>query len=350
VRRINARYPWSLASSGLLSWRDLLRMAGASVSLERAASHLPLSDYSRWHTMDDADAAEWIATSFGRNALEYLFEPMLEGFYFQAPEQMSRAWAAILWSFGTRRHGTTALAGGMGSLPEALAQRLDVRRETPVTLIEPEASGVCVETRSGVLRADYVVLATTASAARAMYTPWNDVETRLLSTTYSTSMTISLAVPNGVSTETVGESIYGMLIPRNERQVIAAVALESRKCRQYVPQGELLNVMLSGSAGARLLRAPEEAVLAEVLPELETYFPGIESDIEFAHFSRWPEAEPCSPIGRSECLLQYRQLWRPHMKVILAGDYMSTPCTEGAAESGRWAANAVGKALASDLT
>jgi hypothetical protein len=29
------------------------------------------------------------------------------------------------------------------------------------------------------------------------------------------------------------------------------------------------------------------------------------------------------------------------MKVILAGDYMGIPCTEGAAESGQWAANAL---------
>lgn len=33
--------------------------------------------------------------------------------------------------------------------------------------------------------------------------------------------------------------------------------------------------------------------------------------------------------------------WRPEMKVILAGDYMSIPCTEGAAESGHWAATAL---------
>ena len=34
------------------------------------------------------------------------------------------------------------------------------------------------------------------------------------------------------------------------------------------------------------------------------------------------------------------------MKVILAGDYMSIPCTEGAAESGKWAASALVDAAA----
>ena len=99
--------------------------------------------------------------------------------------------------------------------------------------------------------------------------------------------------------------------------------------------------MLGGSAGSRLMQAPEGQVLAEVLPELQRYFPGIDRRIEFAHFSRWAQAEPRSPVGRSRDLQQYRQLWHPGMKVILAGDYMSIPCTEGAAESGNWAATAL---------
>jgi oxygen-dependent protoporphyrinogen oxidase len=108
-----------------------------------------------------------------------------------------------------------------------------------------------------------------------------------------------------------------------------------------VPHGELLNVMLGGSAATRLMQAPERQVLAEVLPELQRYFPGIDRRIGFAHFSRWALAEPRSPVGRSRDLQQYRQRWHPGMKVILAGDYMSIPCTEGAAESGDWAATAL---------
>jgi oxygen-dependent protoporphyrinogen oxidase len=344
VRRTNPRYPWTVATSGLLSWRDTFRLARASLSIARRTRHLPLSDYSKWHMLDDEDAAEWIAASFGTEALEYIFEPMLEGFYFQAPEQMSRAWPAVVWTFGTRRKRATALAGGIGSLPEALARKLKVCLETPAEAIDTTAPGVRVITPAGLMRADHVVLATTASAARQLYAPEHDVERRLLRTDYSASINISFAIPDGVSAAKVARDIYGLLIPRRERQVIAAIGVESRKCGQYVPRGELLNVMLSGSAGSRLLRAPEEQVLAEVLPELQRYFPGIDGRIEFAHFCRWAQAEPRSPVGRSRDLHEYRRLWSPGMKVILAGDYMSTPCTEGAAESGEWAANALLKA------
>lgn len=341
VRRTNAAYPWSVATGGLLSWRDTFRMARASVSLVRATRHLPLSDYSKWHMLDDADAAEWIAASFGTDALEYVFEPMLEGFYFQAPEQMSRAWPAVMWSFGARRKGVIALADGMGSLPEALGQKVKVCMATPAEAIDTAGSGVRVQTPAGTLQADHLVVATTASVARRLYAPGCDVEERLLRTAYSASMNISFAVPKGISTARVPRNLYGVLIPRRERLVIAAIGLESHKGQRYVPQGELLNVMLSGSAGRRLMQASEGQVLAEVLPELQRYFPDIDRRIEFAHLSRWAEAEPRSPVGRSRDLQQYRQLWHPGMKVILAGDYMGIPCTEGAAESGNWAATAL---------
>ena len=341
VRRINAGYPWSVATSGLLSWRDTFRMARASLSLVRATRHLPLSDYSKWHVLDDADAAQWIAGCFGTDALEYVFEPMLEGFYFQAPEQMSRAWPAVVWSYGARRKNVTALAGGIGSLAQALGQTVKVCLAMPAEAIDTTGLGVGVQTPAGTLRADHLVLATTASVARQLYAPERDVERRLLRTGYSASMNISFAVPEGASTAKVAKDLYGVLIPRQERRVIAAIGVESRKCQRYVPHGELLNVMLCGSAGSRLMQAPEGQVLAEVLPELQCYFPGIDRRIEFAHFSRWAEAEPRSPVGRSRDLQQYRQLWHPGIKVILAGDYMSIPCAEGAAESGSWAATAL---------
>lgn len=338
VRRINARRPWTLLSSGLLGWRDALRMARASLALARTTGKLPLGDYSAWHSLDDADAAEWIVATFGKDALEYVFEPMLEGFYFQPPEQMSRAWPAVVWSFGARGKGAIALTGGIGSLPEALAQRLKVHLATPAESIEPSRAGVAVKSSAGTIRADYVVLATTASAARKLYAAEQEVERRLLSTDYSASINISIATREGVSTAKVASDVYGLLIPRQERRVIAAIALESRKCLSYVPAGELLNVMLSGTAGRRLIDAPDDDVLAEVLPGVERYFPGTERKIEFVHFSRWREAEPCSPVGRSRDLREYRRIWHAGMRVILAGDYMSIPCAEGAAESGEWAA------------
>ncbi len=338
---INADYPWMLATSGLLPFRDALRVASASIRLSRQTSGLLLSDYSQWHRFDIVDAAERLSATFGHEALECVFEPMLEGFYFQPPEQMSFAWPAAVWSFGLRRHRIMALANGIGSLPEALARTVDVRLNTPVQSLDVNGSGVDVGIPGEVLQTDHIVLATTAPAARQLYTPQLVVEQRLLGTGYSPSITIGLAVAGRASALKPVQKLYGLLIPRRERDVIASVAIETNKCRQYVPQGELLTVMLSGEASRKLMGADEDKLLHSVLPELRRYFPGIESRISFAHVSRWKEAEPFSPVGRSRDLKEYRQTWRSDMKVVLAGDYMGIPCTEGAAESGEWAASAL---------
>jgi oxygen-dependent protoporphyrinogen oxidase len=231
VRRTSTKYPWTVATSGLLSWSNTFRMARASLSLLRQTKRLPLSNYSKWHIMDDADAATWIAASFGEDALEYIFEPLLDGLYFQAPEQMSRAWPAIVWNFGMRRKGVTVLTGGSGSLPETLAQKVNVCLSTPAELIDTTGLGVKVKTPSGYFLADYAVLATPATAASKIYTPQYEWENLLIRTDYSASINISFAIPNGVSMAKVPKDIYGLLIPRRERQVIAAIGIESRKCK-----------------------------------------------------------------------------------------------------------------------
>jgi protoporphyrinogen/coproporphyrinogen III oxidase len=339
VRRVSAEQPWTLASSGLLGWRDLVRLGVLATVDARRAKHLPLNDYSAWHEWDDRDTAAWVTKRFGREVLEYIFEPMLEGFYFQTPEVTSRALSLLVWNFGVRRFKTFALRLGMGSLIEALASGLDVRLSTPALALECSATDVRVETSQGSFRADRIILATTASVARRLYKVDCALTQTLLATGYSSTINIGIAVPGGIEGSKVPGGVYGLLIPPRERKVIAAVGIESRKSPDLAPQGELLNVMLGGNAGARLVEASEEAVLAEVLPELEGYFPGISKRMAFAHFCRWHEAEPRSPVGRSRAILAYRASCSPTQKIILAGDYLSSPTTEGAAQSGIWAAD-----------
>ncbi|MGA3028642.1 MAG: NAD(P)/FAD-dependent oxidoreductase [Bryobacteraceae bacterium] len=339
VARVSTRFPCTVATGGLLHWTDAIELGWKGRALSKSVRNLPLSDYSRWRGLDNISTAQWAAGTFAADLLEYIFEPMLGGLYFQSPEQTSAALAAQLWEFGARNAGVAALCGGMGSLPERLASRVPVRLNTPVQRIEPlgnryriTAPGVCME-------ADLVVIATTASRARQLYALWNDLEMRLLATKYSSTINIGIATSRDVSTVRVPKDVYGILIPRRERKVISGIAIESRKCTAYVPHGELLNVMLSGEAGARLVDAPEEDVLAEIIPELNGYFPAIQEDIEFAHFCRWREAEPVSPVGRSNDIADYRvQAAMGKRGVLLAGDFMSFPTTEGAAESGEWAA------------
>ncbi|MBJ7312903.1 protoporphyrinogen/coproporphyrinogen oxidase [Rugamonas sp. CCM 8940] len=339
VRRVSPKKPWSVASSGLLGWAALLRLGLAGALDARRSRHLPLNDYAAWQQWDDQGTATWASERFGADALEHIFEPMLQGCYFQSPEASSRALALLTWSYGMRRFRTAALDGGMGGLTEALAAQLDVRLATPALHLAHDAAGVRVETPQGELRADHVILATTASAAAALYHTDCALTKALLATRYSATINIGIALPGGIRGGSVPDDIYGLLIPRRARKVIAAVGIESRKSSSLVPQGELLNVTLDGQAGARLVDQGEAAVLNEVFPELELYFPGVRKNTAFAHLCRWREAGPCSAVGRARAIGAYRAALKPDQRVLLAGDYMSAPTIEGAAFSGKWAAS-----------
>ncbi|WP_293035328.1 NAD(P)/FAD-dependent oxidoreductase [Paraburkholderia sp.] len=339
IRRVHSRGPATLASSGLLKWCDLLRLGWHSGLDARRSKALPLNDYSAWHEWDDVEAAGWLKKRYGHEVVEYLLEPMLQGFYFQAPEGNSRALPAWMNSFGARHCQTIALDQGMGSLTGALAAKLDVRLNTPALSVHHKADRAIIETSRGLLEADRVIIATTAPVARQLCPPETPLLQTLLDTRYSSTINLGIAFRDGLGETRIPDDVYGVLIPRNERKQIAAIGIESRKSRSLVPQGELLNVMLDGEAGKRLVNASEDAVLSEVLPELERYVPAAHQYMSFVHLNRWPQAEPLSPVGRSRAIAAYRASCTSMQRVVLAGDYLSVPTTEGAAHSGIWAAD-----------
>ena len=103
--------------------------------------------------------------------------------------------------------------------------------------------------------------------------------------------------------------------------------------------------MLSGEGGKAMIKKEESFILERILDELERYLPSIKESIAFTKIYRWKNAEPTSPVGRSKSIFEYRKSITKDDKVILAGDYMGMPFTEGAAETGHWAASSILKML-----
>jgi oxygen-dependent protoporphyrinogen oxidase len=100
--------------------------------------------------------------------------------------------------------------------------------------------------------------------------------------------------------------------------------------------------MLSGANSEAMLSLPDDGVLKAVLPEAEKYVPELSKHIASTVFYRWTQAEPYSHVGRVTDLRTYRdRLRHSNKRVVLASDYMNMPYTEGAAESGQWAANQI---------
>jgi oxygen-dependent protoporphyrinogen oxidase len=339
VRKTRATDLLSPLRTGLLSFSGWLRFGWRSYRLMPRIKSLPLNDFAAWTEYDDVDAETWCNSYFGQEITDYIMEPPLDAMFYQSLRDTSRALPIVTTSgFLYLKKKTKILIGGIGTLPEGLASQLDVRLNTPVRALSIGKTGVELDAGAGPILADRVILAATASVSRALYKEPKAIERDLLATPYSSTLVIAVAVKDSFRIDPKIAEIYGIMIPKKERGVISAILVEQFKYKHRRADGKLLAAFLSGKAGSEMITWKDDAVVPVVLQEMEKYFSGISKNILFTKVYRWNEAMPMSPPGRSRNVAQYRKSVNGSTKVFLAGDYMGMPFTEGAAETGKWAA------------
>jgi oxygen-dependent protoporphyrinogen oxidase len=341
-RRVHYRNPLTLVTGGTFRPREFVDLTRQLWSLRRTVRGRSLVDYGAWAALDDRDAAEWLAAETGPAVADYFYEPILQGFYFQPLEGTSRALAMAVAAFGFGRPKTMTVEGGIGRIPHALAARLDVRLGSPAVRLELGEGGVSVGTPAGELDADYAVVSAPAHVARELLGAGaTTAEAELLGCGYSPTINVCIGLSDGYRLPRALRDVYGFLVPAREREHVAAVSIERNKSADRVRRGELIVVLLSGDAAERLLGESDADVLAKVIPEVERYLPRLGEAVTMTHLIRWPAAEPRSPVGRARAVAAYRHAPGRNRRVLLAGDYVSLPWTDGAADSGEWAARAL---------
>jgi len=346
IRTFSLADPPSALKTGILSLSGWLRCAFLIFRLSAKAKSLPLNEFSAWSGFDDMDAETWSNSYFGEEITNYVIEPLLNGFYFQSLRDTSRVVPMVTTAMlFLQKPRNMTLTGGMGVLPERLASELDVRLNTPVKSMSIEKAGIELNTDNERVIADRVILASTAPVSKYLYKDPSPVERRLLNTQYSSTLTVAIAAKDSFRIAPEISKIYLIIIPRKERNVIAVIANEGNKDRGRFANGQLLIAFLSGDAGSEMIDWKDDDIVEVVLKEMEHYFAGVSENILFTKIYRWTEAMPMSPPGRSRNVGQYRESVDGSTKVFLAGDYASMPFTEGAAESGKWAAEALMKSL-----
>lgn len=333
--------------TGLLTPRAWFGYGRKILPLSLCLRKLSLSDLSQWADFDKESVTAWAERELSREIIEYVFEPMLQGFYFQTPEETSRALALVLAAFGLKKAPVLSLAGGLGSLPEALARHVDVLLDMPVHAIHVGTDCVQVETAAATRQAAHVILAVPAPVAQQLFAnPQGSPAAHLLATPYSASINVACLTDAAFCLPEQLRHVYGLLIPRQERTEIAGVGLENNKVPRSPKTGQLLNLLFSHDAATRRMSQPDGEIIAAATAAMTSYLPGLAQHLVWSRVYRWPAAEPLSPVGRATDLARYRT----HCEavpppIVLAGDYMSMPFTDGAAESGVWAAQLVARAL-----
>ena len=127
--------------------------------LENLPARSP-SDLSQWVDFDTETLDSWCTREVDQSIIDYIYEPLLQGRYFQTPDKTSRVIGAVLELLVLREAKMLSLSHGLGSFPEMLAAQLDVSLNTPVQAIEVTDKRVHIETSGRTINAGQVICAT----------------------------------------------------------------------------------------------------------------------------------------------------------------------------------------------
>jgi oxygen-dependent protoporphyrinogen oxidase len=319
-----------MAVSPLVNWRTKFRMA--------------LEWFRRPRAMPERDrsVAEFVEDHYGREAVDYLAEPLLAGIYGGDPADLSVAsvlprFVELERKYGSLTRGVLAerpkgqreraplfrtLRGGLGSLVEAVS-RATAGTTTfvhgAVETVQRGAEGFRLRIAGEWLEAEHVVLACEAhQAARLMAEVDTRVSALLASVGYSSSMTVALGFDrNAVRPQMQG---FGFLVPKRERRNLLACTWVSNKFAHRVPESlALLRCFLGGVGGDSALRDTDDATVSAVREELRE-IAGVAAEPVFAKVSRWPRSMAQYTVGHGERIQELEARLNSLPGLLVAGN------------------------------
>ena len=326
MRLLAPSRPWQAATSRLFGLRSKARMASEW--------------FHRPSTRPDRSVAEFVEDHFGREAVEYLAQPMLAGVYGSPPENLSadsviprfveyeREYGSLLrgtWK-GRHLHSKGAqfltLQEGMQSLTDALRRHLPRTCKAvtdEVLAVKPSAAGWLVRARSGAWVASDVIIATPACEAGRLLAAVDPVlAERLGNIVYTSSVVVALVYPQ----QGFGHALdgFGLLIPRAEGGTLAACTWMNTKFTGRAGAGRvLLRAFLGGEAAQAALEASDESVLARADAELRQWM-GFRGAPLASRAYRWPAAMPQYAVGHATRVGQIREGLLRYPGLHLAGN------------------------------
>jgi oxygen-dependent protoporphyrinogen oxidase len=322
-----------LVATPLLSWGTKLRM-GVEF-LRRSNGSQP-----------DRSVYDFLRDHYGEEAIDYLAEPLLAGVYGGDPKQLSAnsvlpRFVEIETKYGSLTRGVVAnprpknsgslfktLKNGLGQLVDALRPSADIVHGA-VERVEQDGPGFRVRANGDWIEADQVVLATPAVDAASLLDSSNaELADLLRSIPYNSSLTLSLGfsrtglpacLPGLNQTRQARRPVlqgFGFLVPKRERNYVAACTIVGNKFNHRVPDDMvLLRCFMGGDA----LKESDEALVRIARQELQSIM-GLEAMPAFHNISRWPNAMAQYTVGHEQRVQRIESILKNIPGLHLAGN------------------------------
>lgn len=339
LRTFRADRPLSAVRAGVLPLGSALTQVRGLTRFAMLARDRGSCDPVDWLSLDPLTVDEWAQAAGLTTMAAHSWRPAFNGFYFQDTATTSAAAVAAMAGHGLRQQ-TLTMPGGLSSLTDALAAKLDVRTGVEVSWIEETSTGVAVRTTAGAVHAGAVVVAVPGPALPRLMR-LDPVEAAVTTTPYSAGLLVSLGTERRLDPDELGGA-YGVLMHPDEGPLAAlCVASRAGHAREG---GDVITCMLDDRAARRLADRPDAEIVAGARQALLRWLPGaddlLSADPTHTLVTRIPHAMPTSPPGRVARIEAYRRHAQGR-RVVLAGDYLAWPWTDSASFTGRWAAQSL---------
>jgi protoporphyrinogen/coproporphyrinogen III oxidase len=276
---------------------------------------------------DDADESigSFIGRRFGREAVEYLAEPLLAGIHAGDVDKLSiralfprfvdaeHRHGSLLRAFSNPKSQATSPDGVFRSLPGGLSELVDallnalpresIALATGVERIEagnsdsPGSNDFCVHVANRPpIRARTVVVASPAFGAAAMLRGVDpDLASACAAVPYASTATVALAFERSAVKHPLTGS--GYVVPRAENPAILAASWLSSKWPNRAPQGKvLMRTFIGGARDPRALDQPDTELVNLSLDAM-TPILGITAPPLFTRVYRWNRANAQHDVG-----------------------------------------------------
>lgn len=316
-------------TSRAFSFYGKLRMAAEYVLPGRPAS-------------GDESIASFMGRRFGREAVEYLADPLLAGIHGGDAERLSmqalfprfldmeRRYGSLIRGFregARRRTGPppppfVAPRGGLRDMVDTLVAALPpASLRTGVRVDSVEADGRdrfrLYLDNGGTMTAEAVLLATpprvTAPMVRALDPTLASACARIPAVSV---VTTALAYPARAVRHRLAGT--GVVVPRSERMGISALTWVSSKWEGRAPAGHvLLRAYLGGARDPGAIDLPSEAIVARAHGDVRRLL-GITGDPVLARVYRWPHANAQQEVGHPDLMAKIEDRLAAHSGLFIS--------------------------------
>ncbi|MCX7149585.1 MAG: protoporphyrinogen oxidase [Rhodocyclales bacterium] len=330
--------PLGFFSSGFFSLRGRLRMLAEP--FVRRGPH-------------DESVADFVRRRFGRELLEYVFDPLVGGIYAGNPENLSmtallprlkqleqrygsvvrgvaaKALAGMDPRFDPRRRNLFSFRQGMASLPRQLAATLGARVWSGVRVegLRAEAGGgfhLSLRDQNCVtaLRVDGVVVALPAYAAARVLAPLAPSVAEGLAAIEHPPLAV---VALGYRREQIPHLLdgLGVLTPTVERRKVLGFLFSSTLFAQRAPDDHvLLTAYVGGARQPDLAQLQREDLIAMVRAEAVDLL-GAKGTPVFDSLRYWRQSLPQPDLGHARRIAALSELEGQYPGLVVTGNYVA---------------------------